>query len=271
MSTIRIACQTYTWEMLGGEWRGRVIDILDWIADAGYAGIEITNHMIGEFADRPADLARELGARDLQLAAFAYSTSGFSDSACWDDDVAGALRAVEFLSRAALPQPRLALGGGASPERDNARARLDQAIGFYNHVGRMAAPYGVAVNVHPHSHFGSLIESAEDYQYLMDRLDPACVSLGPDTGHIVRGGQDLLTCLRTHLPRITHLHVKDATPAREWVGLGEGMCDFPAVMRLLESAGYSGWVVAEEESEAARRDGVAAIRKNREYLKSIGY
>src|SRR5438093_1449090 len=132
MSAIRIACQTYTWEMLGDEWRGRVIDLLDWIADAGYAGIEITNHMIGEFAHRPADFARELRARDLQLAAFAYSTGGFADAACWDDDVAGALRAVEFLSHAALPQPRLALGSAAGPERDNARARLDQAIRFYN-------------------------------------------------------------------------------------------------------------------------------------------
>ena len=267
MTPIQVACQTYTWEMLSSEWRGRVTDLLDWIADAGYAGIEITNHMIGEFADRPAEFARELRARDLQLAAFAYSTTGFTDPACWEDDVAGAQRALEFLR--AFPSPRLALGGAASPAR--ARAGLDQAIRFYNHVGRLAAPSGVAVNVHPHSHYGSLIESADEYQYLVDRLDPAYVSLGPDTGHIVRGGQDLLACLRTHLPRITHLHLKDATPDRTWVGLGEGMCDFPAVMRLLESVGYNGWVVAEDESEAARRDGVAAIRRNRAYLRSIGY
>jgi len=55
------------------------------------------------------------------------------------------------------------------------------------------------------------------------------------------------------------------------VGLGEGMCDFPAVMVLLESAGYRGWVVAEEESEAARRNGLAAVRANRDYLRSIGH
>jgi sugar phosphate isomerase/epimerase len=138
-------------------------------------------------------------------------------------------------------------------------------------VGRLGAAQGVSVNVHPHSHHGSLIESAEEYKYLMDRLDPQTVSLGPDTGHIVRGGQDLLTCLRTHMGRITHLHLKDVNTFRTWVGLGEGACDFPAVFELLESTGYDGWVVAEEESQAARRDGVATIRKNREYLRSIGY
>lgn len=98
MSRIRIACQTYTWEMLGAAWQGQVTDLLDGIAQAGYAGIETTNTMI--------------------------------------------------------------------------------------------------------------------------RLDPQYVSFGPDTGHIVRGGQDLLTCLRTHLPRITHLHFKDVTATGEWVGPG---------------------------------------------------
>lgn len=269
MSSIRIACQTYTWEMLGDEWRGRVTDLLDWIAEAGYAGIEITNNMIGEFADRPEDFAAELQKRGLELAAFAYATTGFTDPDRWEEDLAGARRAIEFLRP--FPNPRLGLGGAAHPTRENAREKLHQAIRFYNEVGRLAAPAGVSVNVHPHSHHGSLLETAEAYQYLLDHLDPQTVSFGPDTGHIVRGGQDLLTCLHTHRRRITHLHLKDVTAAGEWVALGEGICDFPAVMSLLESTGYDGWVVAEEESAAARQDGLAAIRRNRDYLRSIGY
>ena len=169
------------------------------------------------------------------------------------------------------PLPRLALGGAAHASRDHPRRKLDQAIRFYQEVGRLGMQMGVSVNVHPHSHHGSLIESDTEYRYLMRSLNPRAAGLGPDTGHIVRGGQDLLTCLRAHLPRITHLHLKDADAERRWQPLGEGVCDFPAVMRLLESAGYQGWVVAEEESEAARQDGLAAIRKNREYLRSLGY
>lgn len=269
MSKIRIACQTYTWEMLGEEWQGKVTDILGWVADAGYAGIEITNNMIAEFSDCPHDFAAELKKRNLELAAFAYATTGFTDPECIEEDLAGARKAVEFVRH--FPAPRLGLGGAASQARENACEKLDRAIGFYNEVGRIAASEGVSVNVHPHSHYGSLLETAEEYQYLLEHLDSSCVSFGPDTGHIVRGGQDLLTSLRTHLPRITHLHFKDATEAGEWVSLGEGICDFPAVMKLLESAGYDRWVVAEEESQDARRDGVGAIRKNRDYLHSIGY
>jgi sugar phosphate isomerase/epimerase len=256
--------------MLGDGWTGPVDDILSWVAEAGYAGIEITNRMIREYADRPQAFAEALAQRNLQLAAFAYSSpSGFTDPACWEGDLAGARRAIEFASH--FPEPRVGLGGAAHSTRDNARAKLDHAIRLYNEAGRIGADLGVSVSVHPHSHFGSLLESADEYRYLLDHLDPRWVSFGPDTGHIVRGGQDLLTCLRAHLPRITHLHLKDATAAREWVAMGEGICDFPAVMALLESADYSGWVVGEEESDDARRDGVAAIRKNRAYLYSIGY
>jgi len=269
MANIRTACQTYTWEMLGDEWRGPVDELLDWIAGAGYDGIEITNTMIGDYWDRPADFAAALDERGLKLAAFAYATDGFTQPERWDEDLAGARKAIEFARH--FPEPRVALGGAAHPDRENAREKLDRAIRFYNEVGRMGADAGVSVNVHPHSHHGSLLESAEEYQYLLDHLNPGCVTFGPDTGHIVRGGQDLLECLRTHSPRMSHLHLKDATADREWVALGEGVCDFPAVMQLLESVGYVGWVVAEEESQDARQDGVAAILRNRAYLRSIGY
>ena len=63
---------------------------------------------------------------------------------------------------------------------------------------------------------------------------------------------------------------KDANANGEWVALGEGICDFPSVMELLDSVVYDGWLVAEEESDDAAKDGVAAIRKNRAYLRSIG-
>ena len=269
MGRIRVACQTYTWEMLGAGWRGRVTDLLDMIAAAGYEGIEITNTMIREFAAKPEAFAEELGKRGLRLAAFAYaSASGFTDPARRTEDIAGAREAIEFVKR--FPEPRLGLGGASHPS-SRARETLDAAIVIYAEAGRMGSANGVSVNVHPHSHHGSLLESAEEYGYLMERFDPREISLGPDTGHIVRGGQDLLACLRGWMPRITHLHLKDATAGGEWAGLGKGRCDFPAVFRLLEEAGYHGWVVAEEESQEARENGQAAIGKNREYLRSLGY
>jgi inosose dehydratase len=269
MSAIHVGCQTYTWEMLGAGWVGQVTDLLDWVAGAGYTGIEITNSMIGEFYGQPEQFAAELARRDLKLAAFAYAATGFTDPGRWEQDIAGVRQAIEFVHH--FPDPRLGLGGAAHPSAENPRVKLDQAIRFYNQVGRMGTDLGISVNVHPHSHYGSLLETAKSYAYLMDHLDVRFVSLGPDTGHIVRGGQDLMTCLSTYISQITHLHLKDVTAGGEWVVLGEGICDYPAVMALLESVDYDGWIVAEEESTEAHLDGITAIRKNREYMNSIGY
>jgi sugar phosphate isomerase/epimerase len=256
--------------MLGEAWQGEVTDLLDWISGAGYEGVEITTNMIGEYWDRPRDFARELEARGLALAAYAYgSPSGFTDLETRRQDVAGAARALAFVE--AFPGAKLELGGAASPSREDLWGKLDLAIALYNQVGGVAAEAGVVACVHPHSHFGSLLESAEEYAYLLERLDPGCANWCPDTGHIIRGGQDLMACLRAGLDRIVHVHFKDVDADRRWVGLGKGTCDFAGVIALLEGAGYDGWVVGEEESEEARQDGVAAVRGNREYLRSLGY
>ena len=75
---LRVGCQTYTWEMLGDRWTGSADDLLAGIADGGYAGIEITDTMIGHYADRPNAFAAALEKHGLTLVAFACgSASGW--------------------------------------------------------------------------------------------------------------------------------------------------------------------------------------------------
>jgi inosose dehydratase len=267
---IRVACQSYTWEMLGPAWKGTALDLVDMVAKAGYEGIEITNTMIGASLADPSGFRSACAARWVRLACFAYATTGFTDPAARASDLEGVRRSVAFVQ--AFDEPRLGLGGAAAAVSGPAarRAALDEALRFYEQAGRIGRAAGVSVNVHPHSHHGSILESAEEYRYLLSRLDPADISFGPDTGHIVRGGQDLLACLREHRARITHLHLKDAAADRTWALMGSGTCDFRAVLAFLAETGYDGWVVGEEESEQAGKDGLAAVTANRAYLRRLG-
>ncbi len=270
MSTIKIGCQTYTWEMLGEQWKGSVDDILDAVAGAGYEGIEITNAMIGDYYPRPGDFAAALARRGLRLAAFAYgSPTGFSDPANWEAERAEAMRAVAFTAH--FPGVPLCLGGAASPSREDLSRKHAQAAKLYSAVAREGRARGVTVALHPHSHHGSLLESAQEYATILALTAEAGVQFNPDSGHIVRGGQELLGALRAHLGRVVHVHIKDADAAGDWQPLGQGVCDFPGLFRVLEEAGYQGWVVAEEESAAAWADPQAAIAANRQYLRELGY
>lgn len=267
---LRVGCQTFTWEMLGDKWNGSVDDILTAVADAGYEGVEITNTMIGEYDDRPAAFAQAVKDRGLVLSAFAYAApTGFTDPANRDSELAGAEKAMRFVG--AFPGTVLGLGGASSPERTDVATKIGHAADYYNEVGKRGKAAGVPVAFHPHSHHGSLFESREEYDLIMKLTDPETVKWNPDTGHIVRGGQDLLDTLRRFASRIIHVHLKDADVDNNWQPLGKGVCDMPAVLAFLESdLGYSDWIVGEEESAEAWEDQIGAIRWNRDYLKSLG-
>jgi inosose dehydratase len=268
---MRVACQTYTWEMFGDKWTGRVDDILTAIADAGYPAVEITNSMIREYDGKPAEFSLALKQRGLELAGFAYASPfGFTDPSHRAQELEGADKAIHFLI--AFPGVRLLLGGPSTPVREKVVEKIAYTAEFYNEVARRAKSVGVEVAFHPHSHHGSILESSEEYAQIMERTDPALVDWNPDTGHIVRGGQNLLQTLMRFGDRIRHVHLKDVDASNRWQPLGQGVCDIPAVIQVLKKdIKFSGWLVGEEESDTAWTAPGEAIARNRQYLKTLGY
>jgi len=264
--TGQIGCQTYTWEMLGPRWQGSPDDILDLVSAAGYDGIEFSNAMIGDYRRSPDRLTAALARRELALAAFAYAADGFTDPERYEADLAGAEQALAFARAMGVP---LCLGGPAAPSRDDYDRCFAQAVRFYRAVAERGAAAGVTVCVHPHSHYGSLIESAAEYDALLAATEDVGLMFNPDAGHIVRSGQDLMACFRRHRSRIAHVHIKDVDATGNWQPLGGGRIDLRELLDFLRETGYTGWIVAEEESDAAFADQAAAIRMNRTYLRSL--
>jgi inosose dehydratase len=265
--TGRIGCQTYTWEMLVPRWQGSPDDILDLVSGAGYDGIEFSNAMVGDYMQSPDRLAQALARRRLALAAFAYAADGFSDPGRYEADLAGAEQALAFARAMGVP---LCLAGPAAPSRHDYEQRFAQAVRFYRAVAERGSSAGVTVCVHPHSHHGSLVESAAEYDALLEATEDVGLMFNPDVGHIVRSGQDLMACLVRHRWRIAHVHIKDVDAVGNWQPLGGGRIAWREVLDFLRQSGYVGWIVAEEESDAAFADQAAAILGNRTYLRSLG-
>ncbi len=270
MGKIQIGCQTYTWEMLGDKWTGSVDDLLDIIAEAGYAGVEITNTMIGDYYRDPDGFARALEKRGLSFPSLGFvPLYRFTEEEHFDEEIENIKRGIDFVSR--FPDCRLDLAGGSTENRENLDKKFDAMCRIYNEAASLALKKNVHVDVHPHSHAGSIIETAEEYQKLMDRTDSSIVGWCPDTGHIVRGGLDLLDTLRKYSARIRNVHFKDADSSGSWRPMGKGICNFKGCLELFEDIGYTGWVIGEEESDEARKDQKSAVTENRRYLKSLGY
>ena len=72
--------------------------------------------------------------------------------------------------------------------------------------------------------------------------------------------------LETILDRVAHVHVKDVSASGEWTRIGDGIVDFTALLRHLDTAGYDGYLSFETHyqrdgsGELATRDCVAALR-----------
>ncbi|WP_182085914.1 sugar phosphate isomerase/epimerase [Aureimonas sp. ME7] len=268
---LRVGCQTYTWEMLGAGFGGGPDDLIDAIAAGGYAGIEITDAMIGPYSSRPDAFARALSDRNLSLVAFAVaSKSGFTEAHEVETDLEAVRRWLDFVGH--FPGALISMGS-ATVMSDGPRAdKFRIAAEVYNRAGELGRSVGVDVAVHPSSHHDTLLFDRADYDTLFALLDPRDVGWVPDTGHILRGHRDIQDTLRAHANRIRYLHLKDVGPDGDWAMLGRGTLDVPAVVEVVrEAPRFNGWIVVEEESEEAGADPTRAVAANRDTMRRLGF
>jgi inosose dehydratase len=134
-----------------------------------------------------------------------------------------------------------------------------------------AATAAVGVRLAYHHHMGTVVQSEEDIDALMQATGPE-VGLLLDTGHAAFAGADPAALARRYAARIVHFHAKDlragvCAEARSgnWSFLkavlkgvftvpGDGSVAFGAVFAQLPD--YSGWVVLEAEQDPALADPV---------------
>jgi inosose dehydratase len=267
---LTVGCQTFTWEMLGGAWKGTPDDLLAAITAGGYAGIEITDTMIGSYADKPADFEKALKDHGLHLVSLAFgSKTGFTLADQIEADLAVARRWVDFAAQ--FPEALVSIGSATVVSEGPLTEKFAVAAEFYNRAAALGQASGVTVAVHPSSHHNTLLFNRADYDRIFALLDPELVGWIPDTGHILRGHDDILDTLRTYQDRIRYLHLKDVDADDQWAMLGKGVLDTAAVIDIVAKAPrFNGWLVLEEESEAAGRDPAAAVKLNRQTMRSFG-
>lgn len=267
--TLQVGCQTFTWEMLGAGWTGGPTDLVRAIANGGYAGIEITDTMIGSYGKRAPEFADLLNGAGLSLVSFAFgSTSGFTTRNQIDADLETTKRWVDFAAH--FPNALVSMGSATIVSEGIRDSMFEIAAEVYNRASEIGEAAGVTVAVHPSSHHGTLLLSRADYDGIFALLEPS-VGWVPDTGHILRGGQDVVETMTVHSDRIRYVHLKDVDAEGNWAMLGNGVCDTALVIAAAQSARhFNGWLVLEEESDFAASDPATAVRINREKLQSMG-
>ena len=143
-------------------------------------------------------------------------------------------------------------------------------------LGKRTADIGIPLTYHNHMH--TISEHPENLDMVMESSDPRFVKLLLDTAHSVAGGGDPAAAVRKYHERMIFVHLKDVvdipadTPKAkypfEWVELGRGRVNLPAVFVALAEMNYQGWAVVELDrvpAKAVRTPKECALI-NRKYL-----
>ena len=157
-----------------------------------------------------------------------------------------------------------------------------------NKLGKIAKEeYGIALTFH--HHMGTVVQSLEEVDRMMENTDPEYVSLLFDTGHFTYCGEDPLEVVKKYVHRIKHVHLKDIRPevveqvkkenmsflagvrAGAFTIPGDGCINYDPIFKVLEDAGYEGYMVVEAEQDPAKANPLEyAIRARRFIAEKTG-
>jgi inosose dehydratase len=261
--------------------------MLDAMASAGYSGTEYG----AGFPRDVGELRAELEPRSLQLCG-SYQWLHFQHPTVFAlelidlDNVFRALSGLNchnLIVASAMTPERIAIAGQVPADGKSglpASGWTAMANGLEKVRDRAEA---WNIRVHYHNHVGSHVESPDEVEHLVSIL-PSGVDLCFDTGHYAFGGGDPLSFVRNHSNSIGYVHLKDVdktvlNQARDqhlgflnalrlyvFSELGKGGVDIGAVVSTLQSSGYVGWIIVEQDT--CEGDPTETAKRNRDYLRS---
>ncbi|MFF5986719.1 sugar phosphate isomerase/epimerase family protein [Prauserella flavalba] len=221
---------------------------LDVIAECGFGEIDlgalpgVCDHVPYDLTD---EAVREVAARVRASGLTVRSVNGDVGDLNRPVDDAGQRERDTHLRRLldlteACGAPALVLPCGALSHEPLASldADLDLVARQLGRASAAAAGRGLAIWVEA-PHLYRLCWNTELAAALVARLDPA-VGLVLDTSHLVASGGDPAAFARRFAERITHVHLRDATPGHINHSIGNGVVDFAATFEALRATGYRG-------------------------------
>lgn len=229
-------------------WNANDRQAIEDIAALGFPGIQLRSNVLKEFSG-PAELRDLLEKHHLKMVAL--SSGGVRiDPAVEAEEIAKHTANAKFVHD---------VGGmylQVTDERPKDRAvTAADYVGLgklITEIGKRTADLGVSLGYH--NHMGTLGQSPEEVDQILQAADPRYAKLELDVAHYLQGGGDPVKAIEKYHDRLLFLHIKDVeslpnaeNPKRNYrfVELGRGRVDLPAVFETLHKVNFRGWAIVE--------------------------
>lgn len=257
---IRVGYAAITW---GDNLQGAMEDI----SAVGYQGIQLRANAVQLIPD-PLVVKSHLAQRHLEFTALSSGDVDL-DPAREKDNLALHEAHAKYLSKAGGLY--LQLIGTFRASGQFTAEEYTRTGKLLTEIGKRAANYGVQAALH--NHMGSIAQAPEQLARILDAADPRYVKLLLDVAHYKQGGGDPVVAIRHYADRLLFLHFKDVKPANsksgyEFVELGQGTVDLPAVVKALRAVHFQGWAIVEfdREPRGSARTPKESAELSKEYI-----
>ena len=271
MGNIRVACHAITWG------RDGLTACLADLRDLRFRGVETFGFVADDFAGRQEEFKALLAEHGLRLVSL-YGGGQMDDPAQREAVVEHNLALARFLAANGAAPLTLGPGRRASggPTLDDLRAMAETM----NEIGRRTRDeLGVLACCHPH--WGTTIQERDEITRIFDLVDPRAVFMTADPAHMAKAGYDPVEVFRAYSGIIKYVHIKDYRPLTaaeqaavegsggtaiipDFVELGLGTIDLPALVQALKEANFDGWMTV--ELDRSTRGPRVSLEMNKAYL-----
>ncbi len=225
-------------------WDGNDRQAIEDISALGFPAIQLRANAIAEFENNPATLRELLDAHKLKMVALSSGNLDIDNPR--DTEIASHVARAQFAKNAGAIYLQVI---GARPKgREIVRADYEKMGKLLMELSKRTLDIGMQVGFH--NHMGFLAERPEEVDWIFEGTDPRYAKLELDVAHCVQGGGDPVKMMTKYSDRLLFMHLKDVRPAPapknyQFVELGRGRVDFPAIFAAMSKIKYGGWAIVE--------------------------
>ena len=217
------------------------------VSELGFAGLELFDWQINGLESQGL-LGGFVEKYKLPLVS-SYTSINLTDPAQRAGTIAAAVSVGNIMKKYGGKAIVIGPSGRVGGETYNYNDHKQNIVTTLNELGKAITDIGLIAALHQHT--GTAVETREETYATMEAVDTRYVKFGPDIGQLQKGGVDPVEVVKTFLPVVEHMHLKDWVGGPSMAGysaLGLGKVDLVRVLDLMEGRKLQGMIMVELDS-----------------------